>query len=148
MKWAESDQISTQYLAFVLTLLNLRVCYWATSPDDGGSKNLWNIGKLLPDYTAQHPRSQPTSYSPPWEPEISPFSYLAIKINVFSYCRLSRPEYYVTSNLWWQSKQVSHIRYSSNVHISRKCLFARDNMRDLLDWMEWRVRGTLRGGWL
>jgi hypothetical protein len=24
-------------------------------PDDGGSKHLWNVGKLLPDYTAQHP---------------------------------------------------------------------------------------------
>jgi hypothetical protein len=24
-------------------------------PDDGGSKHLWHFGKLLPDYTAQHP---------------------------------------------------------------------------------------------
>jgi hypothetical protein len=31
-------------------------------PDDGGSKHLWNVGKLLPDYTAQQPRKQPTSY--------------------------------------------------------------------------------------
>jgi hypothetical protein len=35
--------------------------------DDGGSKHLWNVGKLLPDYTAQQPRRQPSSYSPPWE---------------------------------------------------------------------------------
>jgi hypothetical protein len=27
-------------------------------PDDGGSKHLWNVGKLLPDYTAQQPRRQ------------------------------------------------------------------------------------------
>jgi hypothetical protein len=40
-------------------------------PDDGGSKGLWNVGKLLPDYTAQQPRRQLSSYSPPWEPEIS-----------------------------------------------------------------------------
>jgi hypothetical protein len=40
-------------------------------PDDGGSKYLWNVGKLLPDYTAQEPRTQPSSYSPPWEHEIS-----------------------------------------------------------------------------
>jgi hypothetical protein len=33
-------------------------------PDDGGSKDLWNIGKLLPDYTALQPRRQPSSYSP------------------------------------------------------------------------------------
>jgi hypothetical protein len=28
--------------------------------DDGGSKHFWNIGKLLPDYTAQQPRRQPS----------------------------------------------------------------------------------------
>jgi hypothetical protein len=37
-------------------------------------KHLWNVGKLLPDYTAQHPRRQPSSYSPPWKPQISHFS--------------------------------------------------------------------------
>jgi hypothetical protein len=30
-------------------------------PDDGGSKDLWNVGKLLPDYTALQPRRQPSS---------------------------------------------------------------------------------------
>jgi hypothetical protein len=39
--------------------------------DDCGSKHLWNVGKLLSDYTAQQPSRQPTSYSPPWQPEIS-----------------------------------------------------------------------------
>jgi hypothetical protein len=34
-------------------------------PDDGGSKHLLNVDKLLPDYTAQQPRSQPPSYLPP-----------------------------------------------------------------------------------
>jgi hypothetical protein len=38
--------------------------------DNGGSKDLWNAGKLLPDYTALQPRKQPSSYSPPWEPQI------------------------------------------------------------------------------
>jgi hypothetical protein len=33
-------------------------CRLTHSPEDGGSKNLWNVGKLLPDYTAQHPRRQ------------------------------------------------------------------------------------------
>jgi hypothetical protein len=32
-------------------------------PDDGGSKHLWNVGKLLPHYTAQQPRRQPSSTS-------------------------------------------------------------------------------------
>jgi hypothetical protein len=27
-------------------------------PDDGGSKHLWNVGKLTPDHTAQQPRRQ------------------------------------------------------------------------------------------
>jgi hypothetical protein len=43
---------------------------WDHRPDDGGSKNIWNVGKLLPDYTALQPRRQPSSYSPPWESQI------------------------------------------------------------------------------
>jgi hypothetical protein len=39
-------------------------------PDDGGSKDLWNVGKLLPDYTVLQPRRQSSSYSLPWEPQI------------------------------------------------------------------------------
>jgi hypothetical protein len=39
-------------------------------PDDGGSKDLWNFGKPVPDYTALQPRRQPSSYSPPWEPQM------------------------------------------------------------------------------
>jgi hypothetical protein len=37
-------------------------------------KHLWNVGQLLPDHMAQHPRRQSSSYSLPWEPEISPSS--------------------------------------------------------------------------
>jgi hypothetical protein len=33
----------------------------SAAPEDGGSKHLWNVGKLLPDYTAQQPRRQPSS---------------------------------------------------------------------------------------
>jgi hypothetical protein len=32
--------------------------------------DLWNVGKLLPDYMALQPRRQPSLYSPPWEPQI------------------------------------------------------------------------------
>jgi hypothetical protein len=39
-------------------------------PDDGGSTDLWNVGKLIPVYTALQPRRQPSSYSPPWEPHV------------------------------------------------------------------------------
>jgi hypothetical protein len=38
--------------------------------DDWGSKHHWNVGKLLPDYTAQQLRIQSSSYLPPWEPQI------------------------------------------------------------------------------
>jgi hypothetical protein len=30
-------------------------------PDDGGSKHLWNFGKILSDYTVQHSRRQTSS---------------------------------------------------------------------------------------
>jgi hypothetical protein len=33
--------------------------------------HLWNVGTLLLDYTAQQTRREPSSYSPPWEPESS-----------------------------------------------------------------------------
>jgi hypothetical protein len=39
--------------ASVIRVMNYR-------PDVGGSENLWNDGKLLPDYTAQYPRRQVT----------------------------------------------------------------------------------------
>jgi hypothetical protein len=35
-----------------------------------GTCCLWNISKLLPDYTVLQPRRQPSSYLPPWEPQI------------------------------------------------------------------------------
>jgi hypothetical protein len=35
---------------------------WMSLPDDGGSKHLWNVDKLLPDYIAQQPRRQPSSF--------------------------------------------------------------------------------------
>jgi hypothetical protein len=42
------------------------------SPDDGGSKNLWNVGKLIPNYTGKTTRRQPSSYSTSWELQILP----------------------------------------------------------------------------
>jgi hypothetical protein len=33
-------------------------------PEDGGSKHLWNDGKLILDYMVQYPRRQSPSYSP------------------------------------------------------------------------------------
>jgi hypothetical protein len=43
--------------------------FWDAVPcglsDDGGSKYLRNMAKLLPVYTALQPRRQPYSFSPP-----------------------------------------------------------------------------------
>jgi hypothetical protein len=38
--------------------------------DDGSSKGLWYTSKLLPDYMALQPKSQPSLYWLPWEPQI------------------------------------------------------------------------------
>jgi hypothetical protein len=37
-------------------------CLLPPRPDDGGSKHLWDVGKFLRNYTAQHPRRQMTGY--------------------------------------------------------------------------------------
>jgi hypothetical protein len=57
---------------------------WLSSdrPNDGGSKHLWNVGQFIQDYTAQHPRRQPASYSSMCEPEISP-----VKVRCEKRCR-------------------------------------------------------------
>jgi hypothetical protein len=66
-----------KYLIFLNcpTLVQLKIAvFWVVAPmsrpDDGGSKDLWNVGKLLPDYTVLQPRRQQSAYSPPWEPQI------------------------------------------------------------------------------
>jgi hypothetical protein len=41
------------FFALIIKLIN--------RPDDGGSKDLWNVGKLLPDYTVLQPRRQQSS---------------------------------------------------------------------------------------
>jgi hypothetical protein len=45
-----------------------------------GSKDLWNIGKLLPDYSALQPRKQPSYY---WPCFIVPYSNLNMSIYIY-----------------------------------------------------------------
>jgi hypothetical protein len=40
------------------------------NPENRGSKFLWNTSGLLLDYMALHPKSQYSSYSLMWEPQI------------------------------------------------------------------------------
>jgi hypothetical protein len=46
----------------------------------GGNKYLWNVDQYLPDCTVQHPRRLPSSYSSPWDSEISPIKNLVTKL--------------------------------------------------------------------
>jgi hypothetical protein len=58
------------------------------NPDDGGNKHLWDVGQLLRYYKAQYSRRLSSSYSPPWEPEISILilsSHLSLVIPSFHY---------------------------------------------------------------
>jgi hypothetical protein len=51
----------------VLTVSIISRALLTHCPDKGSSNHLWNIGLYIPDYTAQHPRWQPSLYSSPWE---------------------------------------------------------------------------------
>jgi hypothetical protein len=70
------SSVCIQFLYFVRRMHNRYQLFknacapYSDRPDDGGSKDLWNVGTTLPDYTVLQPRRQPSSYSPPWEPQI------------------------------------------------------------------------------
>jgi hypothetical protein len=66
--WVEARHTETCALdgiGVVIEEIQNGVKHWTVGihkgPDDGGSKDLWNVGKLLPDYTALQPRRQPSS---------------------------------------------------------------------------------------
>jgi hypothetical protein len=59
--------IRSHILFFCSTAFIIRTSY---CPDYRHSEHFWNVGKLLPDHTAEQPRRQASSYLPPWEPEI------------------------------------------------------------------------------
>jgi hypothetical protein len=69
--------------------------------DDGGSKDIWNVGKLLPDYTALQPRRQPSSYSPPWEPLILLIYTTVIIFLCCSTCKLQWYKIKLSRNFHW-----------------------------------------------
>jgi hypothetical protein len=59
--------------------------YFYRRLEDGGSKHQWNVGKLLPDYTALHLRRQPSSHIPP-ENLISHRHLRSISLTVLVLC--------------------------------------------------------------
>jgi hypothetical protein len=75
-------------------------------PDDGGSNHLWNVGIYQWDYTALYTRRLSSSYSPPWEPEMShevPTILLNASIHSFHHilCHSTKSSLiYVCDGLW------------------------------------------------
>jgi hypothetical protein len=64
---------SPSWIPFHLSHWNCYILYGNDAthrPDDGGSKDLRNVGELIPVYTELKPRRQPSSCSLPWEPQI------------------------------------------------------------------------------
>jgi hypothetical protein len=58
------------------SLAEIRRRFRVISPDYGGSHHLWDFDKFPWDYTIQHRKRQPSSYSVPWKPEISTEAFL------------------------------------------------------------------------
>jgi hypothetical protein len=68
-------------------------------PNDGGSKHLWNVGLLQRDYTALYPRRLSSSYSPPWEPEISHSFQDASRPKVYTFKLFQHPAHHNSLHL-------------------------------------------------
>jgi hypothetical protein len=49
--WYKFTDVSEVFTAFIISRARLAHC-----PGNEGSKHLWNVGKLLPDYMAHYPR--------------------------------------------------------------------------------------------
>jgi hypothetical protein len=59
-------------MSFPLTCVSLCCRQMERRPDEGGSNHPCYFDELLPDYTAQQPKTKPSLHSPPpWEPQIS-----------------------------------------------------------------------------
>jgi hypothetical protein len=56
------------------------------------NRRLWNVSKLLLEYSSQHPRGQSFLHCLLWEPEISPFYFItcitSVHCNIYIYKRL------------------------------------------------------------
>jgi hypothetical protein len=59
LMYGSADRLGKK--AVVLWVVALWLLPSSGRPDGSCSKNLWNVGKLLPDYTVHHPGRQPSS---------------------------------------------------------------------------------------
>jgi hypothetical protein len=57
-QWASQDSAWTLWFLYLKPISHTQLSHW---PVNRGSKHLQNVSKLLPDYTMQHPKRQPSS---------------------------------------------------------------------------------------
>jgi hypothetical protein len=81
-------------------------------PPSSGRWHIWNVGKQLPDYTAQQPRTQPSSYSPPWEPQISQYESRFFP----SSRQWQRNIYNCIISVWNYLVRIRNFRISHNIY--------------------------------
>jgi hypothetical protein len=96
-------------------------------PDDGSSNHLWNVGKLLLDYTAQHASRQPSSYSPPWEPEKSSvFINILVNTSLASPVDTSANKTMKSHILFWIKYTLIHHETACNTPSILSCYLTQD----------------------
>jgi hypothetical protein len=79
---------------------SFRGAYWFHHQVDvRGSKHLRNVGQVKPDNTAQHPRRQSSSYSSPWETEISPGKYRVVQKELYTFKNVFYKYYWTYGDL-------------------------------------------------
>jgi hypothetical protein len=84
--WSGQGSALTDWLLYLKPIPHTQLTHCS---DDGGSKDLWNTGKLLPDYMALQPRRQP--------------SYIWM--------------YSVNNEMWLMQKKIVMSNYSLCIHV-------------------------------
>jgi hypothetical protein len=68
----ETDPVSQLLTVPIIKAMFAMMTEAVNRSDYGGSKHRWYVSQFLRDYTAQQHIRQSSSYTQPWEPEISP----------------------------------------------------------------------------
>jgi hypothetical protein len=84
--WSGQGSILSDWFPYLKPIPHERLTH---RPDDGGSEHLWNVSKILPDYT--NDTRQSSSYSLPCEPEIS-LMILVLDVTISILARNIYPE--------------------------------------------------------
>jgi hypothetical protein len=57
--------------------------------------------EILPDYTALQPRGQPSSYSPPWEPQILQFWFVTVVPKILFFAEIWKDLLHYITAFWF-----------------------------------------------